>query len=259
MIRRFNYTGRRRIPRKAVAIDLAEDPDGVPRFDCQLALEEEGLPENAQVYVEAYSRFGLVRLPYGTPARPRPPESSRLPELKGTPMIRFRVKVVDERGEHGRILAVADGITPRDPELAEKNRMSLLPVEETDLGELVWRIDFDQDGPVLFVNQRIEGIRGAVAGEPAFRSLVLPAAMRQILGEILRQTSDPDPWSSSDDWQPNWLKFAMRFNSADPPAGDDVTDSEKLEWVDGAVGRFAEWMRAREAYGDLIASRGNGE
>ena len=52
----------------------------------------------------------------------------------------FRVKVVDESGEHGQILAEVDGLSPLNGDEAAANRLSLLPVETADLGHAVWSL-----------------------------------------------------------------------------------------------------------------------
>jgi hypothetical protein len=255
MIRRFNFTGRKKIGAGAVAIKLVEEPDGVPSFSCLIDIEPDGLPPQSALYVEAYSRFAFKRFSFGTVAKVKPPQSCRLLDFEGSPVIRFRLKIIDETNQHGRILAVADGITPRDADLEQRNRMSLLPVEATELGQAVWKIEFGQDGPVLMVNRSIEGIYSIVAGDAAFQSLVFPEAVRQIIWQIVGKSEDVDPWSFPEDWQARWLKYAMRFYHEDPPAGGDVTESEKLDWLDAVIQRFCEWLRARDTFDAIRSNR----
>lgn len=57
MIRKFNYTGRRKIKRTHVHIDLLRDGEGRRFLNISLQLTDMQLPAEAQVYVEAYHRF----------------------------------------------------------------------------------------------------------------------------------------------------------------------------------------------------------
>lgn len=58
MIRRFNYAGRRRIPRSRVRIRVADDGPR-RRFDAELALQGLDLPEDANLALPA---FGWVKV-----------------------------------------------------------------------------------------------------------------------------------------------------------------------------------------------------
>ncbi|MHA7836109.1 MAG: hypothetical protein ACX98W_01465 [bacterium] len=257
MKRTFNFTGRKKIGRSHVSIDLIDDGRGDPRFDCRVDLGDVGLPGSSAVYLEAYSRFAFRRFPYGTIDRITPPDDRTLPEFQGSPLIRFRLKVIDETSEHGRILAVADGVTPRDPEADQENRMPILPVEATDLQDAVWKVDFEQGGPVLAVNRHIENIYGIVGSDPTFQALVFPEAVRRVLEWIVRPGSDPDPWGDIDEWETRWLRYAMRFNSSEPPGGEDKTDDQRTEWIDAVVAGFCKWLGARQNF--EAANRADGD
>ncbi len=60
MIRSYNYTGRRSLPRECVHIVLREGSNGVSEFDAQVDLSTYGLPNYAQVYIEAYYKSSVV-------------------------------------------------------------------------------------------------------------------------------------------------------------------------------------------------------
>ena len=66
MIRKFNYTGRKKIKRSNVQIDLLRNRNGHRQFNIALQLDELALPGNAHVYVEAYHRSGYQRFDFGT-------------------------------------------------------------------------------------------------------------------------------------------------------------------------------------------------
>jgi len=87
-----------------------------------------------------------------------PKESRVLAEFEGSDGMRFRVKVVDCSPE-AKLLAEADGILPMSPAETEQNKVPLLPVRSDNLGQELWRIDFEdgaQNMPTLVVNEIID-------------------------------------------------------------------------------------------------------
>ena len=98
MIRKFNYTGRKKIRRSDVRIDLLRDDDNRRYFNISLHLADLELPETARVYVEAYHRSGYQRYDFGTAGRLRIPADRTLGGIAASVMPLFRVKVVDRTG-----------------------------------------------------------------------------------------------------------------------------------------------------------------
>src|SRR5438477_4242186 len=141
MIRRFNYTGRKKIVRDDVAIILTSD-GSVKGFEANLSAlgdSKYNLPKDARLFVEAYERTAYMRFDFGTTGTITPPprEARLLTEFEGSNGIRFRVKVVD-CAHDAQLLAEADGILPLTPEESEQNKLPLLPVRSEDLGQEVW-------------------------------------------------------------------------------------------------------------------------
>ena len=66
MIRKFNYTGRKKIKRNHIQIDILRDSDDHRLFNASLHLSDMELPANAHVYVEAYHRTAYQRFSFGT-------------------------------------------------------------------------------------------------------------------------------------------------------------------------------------------------
>src|SRR5262249_24445676 len=158
VIRRFNYTGRKRIEQSGISVTLHEDADGVRTFDITLDLSGSRLPADGKVYVQAYYRTSWMRFSFGTVTAITPPTNRRLSEIDRGNIVYFRVLVVDEHGQHGRIIAAVDGIRPLRPGEDGYRKLSLLPVNLIDLGPELWRLDFEGAGPVLEVNNRIPDI-----------------------------------------------------------------------------------------------------
>lgn len=254
MIRKFNYTGRKKIPRKQVEIRIVADDDAIS-FDCQLDLAGLNLPPDAQVVVEAYTRFAFQRFPFGTVNDIRAPGDTRLGMFEGNPNVRYRVKVMDRSTAHGRLVAVADRLSAMGDDEDTGDRRPLLPVEYSDLGDQIWQIDTEGDEPVLLLNQEIDGISGAAQGDEAFLSLVYPAAVREVLRYVLIECGHDDDETADDDPNTLWIRFAMRFNRGQRPpsvAGDDY--GPLFGWIEEVVDGFATELKARERYAGSLGS-----
>jgi hypothetical protein len=254
MIRRFNYTGRERIRRADVSIRLiGEEP--VRTFEAGLQLRDYELPPDAKVYVEAYEKAAFMRFDFGTVGSVSPPPEAKrkLHEFEGSDVVRFRVKVVDERDHSGKLLAEADGILPLVLEERERDRRPLLAVRSEDLGQQVWAIsypDSTQGMPVLSINSQVAD-RTALVRSPLFMSLVLPAIFREILTRILIYENHCE--MDDEDWKSQWLQFAHRVL---PTAGEPPEDRERaVEWIDGVVGEFCSKQKSftqfLDSYGEV--------
>lgn len=235
MIRKLNYTGRKKIRRSQVHIEIVADENGSRFFNLRFRLEDLTLPSNARVYVEAYHRAGYRRFDYGAIGNPKRPKDRRLDAIPKSAAPLFRIKVVDRTGTHGRILASLEKIRPEGVESAPAGSRSLLFVEYENLGNKIWSIDLDGDWPVLKLNRNAEEI-GLVAGsDPAFLSLVYPEVLRQILHRIILEDQHTDP-DCDDDWPSLWLKLACNLPGVDAPPPHRKSDQQV--WIDSAVEAF---------------------
>lgn len=243
MMRRLNYTGRRRIPRAKVTVRLVPAAGGVWAFDADYDLAEFGFPPTSRVYVEAYNATSYMRFAFGTVAKREPPADLRLAEITPSPLPKFRIKVVDDR--QGLLLAVADKLVPLRPEEDETRKQPLLPVEFTDLGERVWRLHVT-DWPVLELNRRIADVGEAARSADSFLALVYPEVVRQILHAVLFDEDQADPDFDASDWTSLWLRYACALPGVEPPPqgiGEDAA-ARKAQWIEQAVEAFC---RARDA------------
>src|SRR3989442_1117841 len=96
MIRRINYTGRRRISRDDVKIVLYESNGSPAKFDAKLELASYGLPDDAIIFVEAYRQTFLMRFNFGTVSKIEQPSDHFLAEFESPEGILFRVKVTSQ-------------------------------------------------------------------------------------------------------------------------------------------------------------------
>jgi len=246
MIRRFNYTDRKRIKNKDVSIALDDSTNPVS-FNACFDLAPYALDPAARVFVEVYRGASFMRFPFGTVERSVLPADRRLPDFEGGRFSSFRVKVVVD-DDSGRLLATTATLSPDKPRQNEAE--PLLHLHQTDLVNQIWKLNFDGEGVELQLNRRIEGIDGIAKNDPGFRSLVFPAVVREVLTYIIfvRKEEDADddeesPWSK-------WLKFVSTFYPEKYPGPcteeEESREEEFLEWIDGAVEAFCsrqEWKK----------------
>lgn len=246
MLRKLNFTERTKIPRSQVRVTLRRDADGVLVFDPQLSFDGVDVIPTARVFVEAYYRTSFMRFDCGSVGSFTPPADRRLTEVGGTNVLRFRVKVVDDH----RIVAVADDVVVSEEKPETAGRMPLLPVNFTDdLGQQAWQVVFEPTGPVLALNNRIDGIRDIAKNDAAFFALVYPAAVRLILTQILL-VEQQDAHDAGDEWWHLWLRWAARFTSTLPDGADDAPF-----WIDEAVAAFCSAQKLADRW---RASRAEG-
>jgi hypothetical protein len=249
MIRKFNYTGRKKIKRNAIQIDLLRGENGRRRFNVRLRLDDPTLPGSARVYVEAYHRSGYQRFDFGTIDHRKIPPDRSLHRFSNSAVPLFRVKVVDKTTAHGRILAAVDKVRPESVDDVPMGNQSLLFVEFEELGNKIWQLDLDGDWPVLRLNRQVEGIALIAGSESKFLSLVYPEVYRQILTRILIHDEHNDP-DCDDDWQSLWLKHACRLaGTSGPPLGPK---SVQAEWIEKAVDLFCADLSMLEKFNQSI-------
>ncbi|MBN1626671.1 MAG: hypothetical protein JW944_09120 [Deltaproteobacteria bacterium] len=239
MIRRFNYTGRKRIPRSKISLSLNEVPGRKLAFDAFIDFVGIPLPATAKIYIEAYRKTYFRRFQCGTISTPAYQVNQILEGLDPDALVLFRVKVVDKKG---RLLAIADRIRPRRTEEDQTDRQSLLPVEFIDLGESIWHLDLEGDLPILQLNKRIENIKDIARHDTFFLTLVYPEVVRQILYKVVIEEDYTDMEAEGEEeWMIDWLKFAVQIlgkNHLPPTGSSESIKQEKLKWLDDVVNAF---------------------
>ena len=250
-IRRFNYTARQRIARADADIVLHNERSDAARFDANLRLGDYGFPPDARVFVEAYRQTTLMRFDFGTVSAPTPPQERVLVDFPTADEVLFRVKVTAASGRPGVLLGEAAQLRARQPEQQPDRRVPLLPVVPEDLGDEVWRIDFDGRTSLL-VSRDLHDWKQTV-GSHTFRALVYPAALRMILERILlieNYTAGDDP----QDWRSQWLQFAAQLPGSRALAVPGAQD-EYDEWIENAVSAFARQFQLRTGFTAELAQQ----
>lgn len=233
MLRKLNFTERVKVPRSNVRFTLHRDGNGVLSFTPQVSFEGVAAVPTARVFIEAYYRTSFMRFDCGSVEAFRPPEDLRLADLDATSVVRFRVKIVDNTTNEHRIVAVADDIVVAEEQPQRTGRLPLLPVNFTDaLEQQAWRIAFETNGPVLELNNRIPGIKDVARNEAAFAALVYPAAVRQILMQIVL-VDEHDTHDDGDEWWNLWLRWAVGFSPSLPR-----NTEEAPFWIEDVIASF---------------------
>jgi hypothetical protein len=245
MIRKFNYTGRKKIRRSDVRIDLLRDEAGKRFFNAALRLADMALPADARIYLEAYHRTGYQRYDLGTVENRRTPPDRKLSDFSESALPLFRIKVVDNSAAHGRILAAVDKVRAESIEEAPADSQSLLFVEYDDLGHKIWNLDLDGDWPLLKLNRRVEEISLVASSDNRFLSLVYPEVLRQILKRILIEDEHTDP-DCDDDWPSLWLKLACSLPGV--PLPPQVSKPGQIVWIEKAVESFCDNFHMLEKF-----------
>lgn len=244
MIRRFNYTGRKRILREQVMITV----DGTKKpatFTAALSLESHHFNPDAAVIIEAYrGSSGLwMAFDWGRVVAMRAPAVGILSDFDSIDGLLFRVRVVAVHEPH-KILGEADQVPFTKAGEAPSLKRPLIETRPENLGDVMWRINFDSASPELLINEAV-GNWKAVPQDPIFRALVYPALLREILTRFLvieKWSADSD----NDDWRAQWLTFARKLA---PGHGDLLNaEIEKQEFIDDAVSSLAAKIHARDLF-----------
>lgn len=242
---RINSTGRKRILREHIQILLDDPKNGQPpSFTVQLELSPDlKLDPTAKVYVEPYVKSSSMRFDFGTVGSFTPPSNCLLSDIDVGAAILFRIKVVDETGEIGRILASANGIRPENDSDGD-DRRPLLPVSAVNLGEEIWQLEVDTtSGPTLKVNSLIPDLIEALKRDPILQGLIYPEVVRRMAYEIFSYGNEYD---ETDEWVTDW-KFW--FNTQ---VGREIDESEFGN--DDAVELIAEEITSSFAVRNKFAS-----
>jgi len=239
-IRRFNYTGRKRIDHRDALISLASSPNGDMSFEARLSLGDYSFPDRARVFVEAYRQMERMRFDYGRAGALSVPSDRRLKDFQDAAAVRFRVIVTTESSPRGKILGAADQIVPTDSGSAPHDCQPLLPVKPAESMDELWHIDFSDEGPILEVNDRLDDWR-ALPLRPEFMALAYPAILREILTRALIADAHDDD-EDDERWPSLWIRFAKMLPGMSPPP-EDANNQDTVDWIDEAVRRFAQRIR----------------
>ena len=255
MIKRVNFTGRRRIARDRVTIAVRNGP---PRtFDAVIDLDGLVFPPGAAIRLEAMCAGSSVIEPFdcGTVDAVRAMTDRALTKIEGENVF-FALKVIDRTERIGRLLGMAENIRPEMAgEQKVARRRGILPIQKADLKQELWRLDCDGHDLCLLVNENVPNLYDRVRWDPTIYAMIYPAVIRQLLSRAIDAGVEVD--EDSDRWQVLWLRFGKSLHPErqDPP-GADATE-ERDDWIDEVVDAFCDLHLLKEKY-NMEASLGNG-
>lgn len=240
-MKRFNYTGRKKILREDIKIRLQGDFDEKPTVDVVIDLNNYDFPLDSKVFLEPQQwKTRFMRISLGQVANSVRKNNVALEQFDDADGLDFRVKVVDEEG--GLLLGIAENIKPYNKnDQLDKNQQGILPVSSEDLSGkgVLWCIHYGDQQAILQVEREL-GSKEQVARSLLFRGFILPAAMRQILAKILSDEWD-ESLSEPDELSTRWLMFARNIGADLPDKGAE--DHE--EWLDNTVRILANKINVR--------------
>ena len=238
--RRINSTGRKRINRQCVEINMLESfPDEPLKAKVKLSLDQEGFPGDASIALEAYHRSSGMRFDCGTIDTPSVPDVFVMDEVDRSGSVLFRLKVIDNNAEPGKLLGSAERLKPKSEEDSD-GRRSLFPIIYRDLRHDVWKVEIEQgDGPKLIVNTRMPGFSHRLLESPMMQGLLLPGALRFVLHELVT----PSETGENEDepgWKDDWLEYCRSELGAEDDPREFADANAKKDWIDEVAMRFCE-------------------
>lgn len=219
MLKRLNFTDRRRIPRGQVVIRASGDQSNA--FTLELPADVVA-DEATQVVIVDVTSAGSSEVVRHRPAMTST-GISRGPFPLGKLDWRramFDVKVVEvSEGNPGRIVRRAEGIRAfgAGRNAGDDVTFQLLSTARRPLGQRAWLLECG-DPVTIVINDSLSMTDDEFAGHPAFMALVFPEICRQALEWAIvlegRQPADLSP--SDHDAASLWLRFALTESSGEP-------------------------------------------
>jgi hypothetical protein len=251
MIRKFNYTNRVKLKTDSFEINLNQTTSG-KFFDAQLLLKPYSFPEYAKIYVEAYYKTNYMRFNFGTISNFVQPSNTLLSDFTNTDLIYFRIKIVDDTGKNGKILALTSGIEPKGIEPGQKNRKPIIKVNYSmDLGQRLYHLELDEieDLPILEINRKLDNASQLVKSD-IFISTIYTSVVFEIANEIVNSDSIYD--ENEESWQGYWIKYfkqTLGIHTAHPIKTDE--NEQKKEWIEDILNSFCSKYKVRTKFASL--------
>ncbi|MFN4242507.1 MAG: hypothetical protein ACK4PI_04635 [Tepidisphaerales bacterium] len=248
---KFNFSDRVRLTRRQANVQLIEGPP--LSFDVHLQLGElaERFP-TARVFVEASHRTVRMRFPWGTAAQlePVPMAKRALTAFSDPKLALFTVKLVDAERDPGRLIALAEGISPQGD--GPSPRRDLVRWQNKDLHGLVWTLECEEEDPIAVLDTAC-GEPAVLGRDPNFRALVYPEILRRaLIHALLVKETDTD---DDDHWFHRWYHDFIigQLGSQELIITDETSVEDKLDWIDQVVRDFGEKQRWSRKF-DLLNS-----
>lgn len=240
-----NPTGLKEIDGNRLSISVLEVASRRSFILERLDLKGTALADDLKVVVIARSGNTSISYDMGTVACPVK-DGKSLEGLDRSQPLRFRVLLHEE--SNPKLAASCENLRARDDAQIE----SLLPMEPAELGERLWKLVIIDDGPVLQFNSNVFPSASGAESYIPFGTLVLPEALRQVMGTIV-----DDPGCLDDETGPwhAWAKWLKAIGAEEPPAEPDEETRER--WCNEVVDCFCrKFMFASQLQACLLKGAG---
>lgn len=259
MIKRVNFTGRKRVARQHVKIELL---DGAPRsFNAQVDLNGTQFPPGAAVFLEATCAGSnrVLRFPAGATGDDMLAAHGELTGLESNRII-FSLKIVDQTQRFGRLLGVSDGIqVERSGDDTISGRRGILAIEPSDsLGHRLWALEFKDQYVSLLVNRDVPELTERAGSDPLFYAIVFPEAMRQVLHKAIDENRSSQE-DDDDHWAVAWLKFGRDLHPMRESSPEKDDNDAREEWIADVVEAFCQKHDLKTRYREAVAALNGGE
>lgn len=227
-----NPTNLQEIAKKHVSLTKS-DVDGRQSFRiAKLELAEYRLDGDELITVVAGAGNTSRRFEIGT-VKAWSKEAYELEGLDPSQVLRFRLLI--RTAQSARLVASAENLRCA----GDANIESLMPIVSLDLGQRLWGVEINEDGPILHCNSRVFPSGLSAESYVPFRALVLPAALAKVLERI---AADPGSLTEEGSVWFEWGVWMSGLGIEWPPQ----EESERAGWVIESVGRFCEEFRSAD-------------
>jgi hypothetical protein len=266
VIRRYNYTGRHKIPRQWIRIEIFRQKGKNLEVDFSLDIEAmrekfPDIPGDALILLEPYYKTeAWDRIACGTVDNHQPLLKRVLENRFWEDQVNFNVKIVSTDEGPARILAWNQRMKVEEADETGKKQRSLLAVvPKTDMGPRFWKLDFEGDYPELHVNAdyNLEGAspKEIVRSDPGFHTFAYPLIVEQVLRTIIIDKADTYDQEAD---ETGWITFASeKLQAGRPPEyepSENEIPEEVIVWINDVVSRFCNYHDLKPLFESYWAS-----
>lgn len=204
----LNFTNRRLIPRENLKIQDLSTPSQNQFMVRELELGSFGFPSDARIWLSAQRSYAYQRFDLGSPTQPSTGVPHRLDafDTDGLTGIRFRLLVIEPNGK------IIGATRPFRESTLGQHSSPLLDMSSRDIGDEIWKLDFDEEGgPLLLINSKISDPQ-AVTDSPLFITLVLPMLLKLVAEWLMTSELDDNPELSPAKWLRYFRNLGIEIN-----------------------------------------------
>jgi len=235
-------TGRKQLHRSSVEVWLRESERDSAYEYVVMSLANldpfKSMPETARVKLTlSENKFSEI-LEFGTlgAMRSRPAQANiRTPEAFAAPSCQLRIVGADEDNK-GRILGSTHSwnLFAGKGSAGKARSEGMLFFQPSKIAPRVWKLDIrEEDHPIVYIDESISDGRSWAESDSVFAGCVLPAVLRELFHDILREGDRPDQ-----EWQKDWLEWANALMGGAAPPWKEEDEEQKHQWIDDLIGNF---------------------